>query len=64
MKILLRFYLIFLLLCLNSFQAIAQDDGLSTWFSMRVNHRIAKQVSMSAIAEMRIDESFNTFDRW
>ena len=64
MKILLRFYLIFLLLCLNSFQAIAQDDGLSTWFSMRVNHRIAKKVSMSAIAEMRMDDSFKTFDRW
>ncbi len=64
MKITLKFCFICLFLLGSIFSVKAQDDGLSTWFSMRVNHRIAKKVSMSAIAELRMDDSFQTFDRW
>ena len=64
MNTILRFCVLLLFCCCFIFKMAAQDDGLSTWFSMRVNHRIAKKVSMSAVAEMRMDDSFKTFDRW
>ena len=64
MKNILKKYFLFLILCTNSLFVFSQNDGLSTWFAMRVNHRFNNRFLLLANAELRVDDTFKQVDRW
>ena len=55
---------IFLIVCCLSSITFAQDNGLSTWFTMRVTRRFNSKLSLSTVAEYRSDDYFKDPDRW